>query len=105
MIRDCKSGRVIDIRESFLIVKGKVYARESYISFDTSKLKAYPPVVYYDREDEYLGSFEEEGLYEFSDIEDDLLSYSDYCFSNHDLDDIRKLLIKKREEFLKNLLK
>ncbi|WP_311486336.1 aspartate 1-decarboxylase (aspartate alpha-decarboxylase) [uncultured Anaerococcus sp.] len=105
MIRDCKSGREIDIRESFLIVKGKVYAKESYIAFDTSKLKAYPPVVYYDREDEYLGSFEEEGLYEFSDIEDDLLSYSDYCFSNHDLDDLRDLLVRKREEFIKKLIK
>ena len=105
MIRDCKSGREIDIRESFLIVKGKVYARESYIAFDTSRLKAYPPVVYYDREDEYLGSFEEEGLYEFSDIEDDLLSYSDYCFSNHDLDDLRDLLVRKRKEFIKKLIK
>ncbi|MEQ0487644.1 aspartate 1-decarboxylase (aspartate alpha-decarboxylase) [Anaerococcus murdochii] len=105
MIRDCKSGRVIDIRESFLIVKGKVYAKESYIAFDTSKLKAYPPVMYYDREDEYLGSFEEECLYEFSDIEDDLLSYSDYCFSNHDLDDLRDLLVRNREEFIKKLIK
>lgn len=105
LIKDSKSGREIDIRENFLIVRGKVYAKESYIAFDTSKLEDYPPVVYYDREDSYLGRFEEEGLYEFPDIEDILLFYSDYCFSNHDLDDLRKLLVKKREDFVKNLLK
>ena len=105
MIKDCKSGREIDIRESFLIVRGKVYAKESYVAFDTSKLKCYPPVVYYDREDEYLGRFEEEGLYEFEDIEDILISYSDTCFSNHDLDDLRELLVKKREEYVKKLIK
>ncbi|EEI85338.1 hypothetical protein [Anaerococcus lactolyticus] len=104
MIKDCKSGREIDIRESFLIVRGRVYAKESYVVFDTSKIKAYPPLVYYDREDEYLGRFEEEGLYEFDDIEDILLSYSDCCFSNHDLDDLRQLLVKKREEFVRKLL-
>ncbi len=105
LIKDCKSGREIDIRESFLIVRGRVFAKESYVAFDTSKLKAYPPLVYYDREDEYLGRFEEEGLYEFDDIEDILLSYSDTCFSNHDLDDLRQLLVKKREEFVKKILK
>ena len=51
MIKDCKSGREIDIRESFLIVRGRVYAKESYVVFDTSKIKAYPPLVYYDREE------------------------------------------------------
>ena len=105
LIKDYKSGREINIKESFLLVGRRAYAKESYIAFDTSKLEGYPPVIYYDREDEYLGKFEEEGTYEFADIEEILLSYSDYCFSNHDLDDIRKLLIKKREEFLKNVLK
>lgn len=105
LIKDTKSGREIDIRERFLIVNKRVYAQESYVVFDTSKLEDYPPVVYYDREDKYLGRFEEEGLYEFPDIEDVLLSYSDYCFSNHDLDELRKLLVRKREEFVKKLLK
>lgn len=105
MIRDCKSGREIDIREKFLIIRGMVYGRESYIAFDTSRLKDYPPIIYYDREDKYLGRIFEDGLYEFDDIEDVLLSYSDYCFSNHDLDDLRKVLVKKREEFVEKLLK
>ncbi|WP_363310575.1 aspartate 1-decarboxylase (aspartate alpha-decarboxylase) [uncultured Anaerococcus sp.] len=105
MIKDHKSGREVDIREKFLLVRGRAYAKESYIAFDTSKLDDYPPIVYYDREDNYLGRFEEEGLYEFEDIEDILLSYSDYCFSNHDLDDLRSLLVRKREEFVKKLLK
>lgn len=105
MIRDYKNGRVIDIRERFLIIRGRAYAKESYIAFDTSKLKDYPPIIYYDREDEYLGKIFEEGLYEFEDIEDILLSYSDYCFSNHDLDDLREVLVNKREEFVENLLK
>ncbi len=105
MIKDFKSGREIDIREKMLIIKDRVYAKESYIAFDTSNLKGYPPVMYYDREDEYIGRAYEDGLYELDDIEDILISYSDYCFSNHDLDDLRKVLIKKRETFLKNLLK
>ena len=105
MIKDFKNGREIDIREKFLLIGDKAYGKESYIAFDTSKLDDYPPIIYYDREDEYLGSFEEEGLYEFDDIEDILLSYSDYCFSNHDLDDLRSLLVRKRKEFLEKLLK
>lgn len=105
LIRDCKNGREIDIREKFLIIRGRVYGKESYIAFDTSKLKDYPPIIYYDREDKYLGKIFEQGLYEFEDIEEILLSYSDYCFSNHDLDDIRRLLIKKREDFVDNILK
>ena len=105
MIRDCKNGREIDIREKFLIIRGRVYAKESYIAFDTSKLKDYPTIIYYDREDKYLGKIFEEELYEFDDIEDILLSYSDYCFSNHDLDDLRKVLVKKREEVVKKILK
>lgn len=42
-------------------------------------------------------------VFELEDIEDILIEYQDQCFSNHDLDDLREFLIKRREVFYKNL--
>ena len=47
----------------------------------------------------------DEGVFELEDIEDILLDYEDQCFSNHDLNDMRKFLISKRENFYKKLSK
>ena len=54
-------------------------------------------------DDIYLGKMFDEGVYILPDIEDILLNYQDQCFSNHDLDDIREFLIKRRILFYKKL--
>lgn len=105
LIRDHLTGRKINIKEKMLIVGVDVYAVESYTAFDTSTLKGYPPKVYYDKYDNYLGKIYDRNIIELDDIEDMLLDYQDYCFSNHDLDDLRDNLCRKRESFIKNLLK
>ena len=102
-MRDYKTGREINPKERVLVVNDKVYSNDSFIVFDTSKLDDYPPEVYYDREDIYLGKMFDEGVYILSDIEDILLNYQDQCFSNHDLDDIREFLVKRRILFYKKL--
>lgn len=102
-MKDYKTGREINIKEKVLIVGDKVYSRDSYFSFDTRNLEDYPPKVYYDREDIYLGKMFDKGIFELEDIEDIVQSYSDTCYSNHDLEDIRSFLIKKREKFYKKL--
>jgi hypothetical protein len=102
-MRDCKTGREINPKERVLVVNDKVYSNDSFIVFDTSKLDDYPPEVYYDRDDIYLGKMFDEGVYILPDIEDILLNYQDQCFSNHDLDDIREFLIKRRILFYKKL--
>jgi hypothetical protein len=102
-MRDCKTGREINLKERVLVVNDKVYSNDSFIVFDTSKLDDYPPEVYYDRDDIYLGKMFDEGVYILPDIEDILLNYQDQCFSNHDLDDIREFLIKRRILFYKKL--
>lgn len=102
-MRDYKTGREINPKERVLVVKDKVYSNDSFIVFDTSKLDDYPPEVYYDREDIYLGKMFDEGVYILPDIEDILLNYQDQCFSNHDLDDIREFLVKRRILFYKKL--
>ena len=101
-MRDYKTGREINPKERVLVVNDKVYSNDSFIVFDTSKLDDYPPEVY-DREDIYLGKMFDEGVYILPDIEDILLNYQDQCFSNHDLDDIREFLVKKRILFYKKL--
>ena len=102
-MRDYKTGREINPKERVLVVNDKVYSNDSFIVFDTSKLDDYPPEVYYDRDDIYLGKMFDEGVYILPDIEDILLNYQDQCFSNHDLDDIREFLIKRRILFYKKL--
>lgn len=102
-MRDYKTGREINPKERVLVVNDMVYSNDSFIVFDTSKLDDYPPEVYYDREDIYLGKMFDEGVYILPDIEDILLNYQDQCFSNHDLDDIREFLVKKRILFYKKL--
>lgn len=102
-MRDCKTGREINPKERVLVVNDKVYSNDSFIVFDTSKLDDYPPEVYYDRDDIYLGKMFDEVVYILPDIEDILLNYQDQCFSNHDLDDIREFLIKRRILFYKKL--
>ena len=102
-MRDCKTGREINPKERVLVVNDKVYSNDSFIVFDTSKLDDYPPEVYYDRDDIYLGKMFDEGVYILPDIEDILLNYQDQCFSNHELDDIREFLIKRRILFYKKL--
>ncbi len=102
-MRDYKSGREIDPKERVLVVKDKVYAKESFIAFNTSKIENYPPEVYYDREDIYLGKMFDEGVFTLPDIEDILISYQDQCFSNHDIDDLREFLVNRRIEFYNKL--
>ena len=102
-MRDYKTGREINPKERVLVVNDKVYSNDSFIVFDTSKLDDYPPEVYYDRDDIYLGKMFDEGVYILPDIEDILLNYQDQCFSNHDLDDIREFLVKRRILFYKKL--
>lgn len=102
-MKDYKTGREVDLRERVLVVKGRVYTNDSFVVFDTSKLKDYPPEVYYDREDIYLGKMFDEDVFILPDIEELLLGYQDQCFSNHDMEDMRQFLLKKREIFYKNL--
>lgn len=47
----------------------------------------------------------DEGLFELEDIQDIVLSYADTCFFNHDLDDLRQYLEKKRSDLYKSLEK
>lgn len=102
-MRDFKTGREINPKECVLVVKNRVYSKDSFVIFDTSKLDDYPPEVYYDREDIYLGKMFDEGIFILPDIEEVVLSYLDQTFSNHDANDIREFLIRKRIEFYKNL--
>lgn len=102
-MKDFKTGRIINPKEQVLVVGNRVYSKESFVVFDTRKLKDYPPEVYYDREDIYLGKMFDEGVYILPDIEEIVLSYMDQTFSNHDADDIRSFLIKKRIEFYEKL--
>ena len=102
-MRDFKTGRLIDPKERVLIVKDKVYSNDSFVIFDTSKLEDYPPEVYYDREDIYLGKMFDEDVYVLPDIEEILLNYQDQCFSNHDLDDLREFLVSRRISFYEKL--
>ncbi len=102
-MRDYKTGREINPKERTLVVGDKVYGNDSFIVFNTSKIKDYPPEVYYDREDVYLGKMFDEGIFVLPDIEDILLRYQDQCYSNHDIDDMRKFLIQKRISFYESL--
>lgn len=102
-MRDFKTGRLIDPKEKVLVVHNKVYSKDSFIIFDTRQLEDYPPEVYYDREDIYLGKMFDEGVYILPDIEDILLTYQDQCYSNHDLDDLRKFLVDRRISFYESL--
>lgn len=102
-MRDYKTGREINPKEKTLVVKDKVYGHDSFIVFNTSKLENYPPEVYYDREDIYLGKMFDDGIFVLPDIEDILLGYEDQCFSNHDIEDVRQFLVKNRISFYENL--
>ncbi len=102
-MRDFKTGRKVDPKERVLVVKNKVYTDDSFVIFDTSKLEDYPPEVYYDREDIYLGKMFDEDVYVLPDIEETLLNYQDQCFSNHDLDDLREFLVSRRISFYEKL--
>lgn len=102
-MRDFKNGRIIDPKERVLVVKDRVYSNDSFVIFDTRKLEDYPPEVYYDREDIYLGKMFDEGVYILPDIEEILFSYQDQCYSNHDLEDLRKFLINRRISFYEKL--
>lgn len=102
-MRDFKTGRKVDPKERVLVVKDKIYTDDSFVIFDTSKLEDYPPEVYYDREDIYLGKMFDEDVYVLPDIEEILLNYQDQCFSNHDLDDLREFLVSRRISFYEKL--
>lgn len=102
-MKDYLTGREINIKESVLVVGNKIYSKNSYISMDTRKLEGYPPKVFYDKNQNFLGKMYDEGVYELEDIEEILLDYSDTCFSNHDLDDLREFLINKRKQLYKIL--
>lgn len=102
-MRDFKTGRLINPKERVLVVKDKVYSNDSFVIFNTSKLEDYPPEVYYDREDIYLGKMFDEDVYVLPDIEEILLSYQDQCFSNHDLEELRKFLVNNRVNFFEKL--
>lgn len=104
-MKDYLTGREINIKESVLVVGNKIYSKNSYISMDTRKLEGYPPKVFYDKNQNFLGKMYDEGVYELEDIEEILLDYSDTCFSNHDLDDLREFLINKRKKLYKSLEK
>lgn len=104
-MKDYLSGKEINIKEAVLVVGNKVYNKYSYISIDTRKLDGYPPKVYYDKNHNLLGKMYDKGVYELDDIEEILLDYSDTCFSNHDLNDLREFLIKKRKNLYENLEK
>ena len=102
-MRDFKTGRKVDPKERGWVVKNKVDTDDSFVIFDTSKLEDYPPAVYYDREDIYLGKMFDENVYVLPDIEEILLNYQDQCFSNHDLDDLREFLVSRRISFYEKL--
>ena len=102
-MKDYLTGREINIKEAVLVVGNKIYSKNSYISMDTRKLEGYPPKVFYDKNQNFLGKMYDEGIYELEDIEEILLDYSDTCFSNHDLDDLREFLINKRKQLYKKL--
>ena len=102
-MKDYLTGREINIKEAVLVVRNKIYSKNSYISMDTRKLEGFPPKVFYDKNQNFLGKMYDEGIYELEDIEEILLDYSDTCFSNHDLDDLREFLINKRKK-LYNIL-
>ena len=102
-MKDYITGREINIKEAVLVVVNKIYSKNSYISMDTRKLEGYPPKVFYDKNQNFLGRMYDEGIYELEDIEEILLDYSDTCFSNHDLDDLREFLINKRKQLYKML--
>lgn len=104
-MKDYLTGRQINIKEAVLVVGNKIYSKNSYISMDTRKLEGYPPKVFYDKDHKYLGKMYDQGVYELADIEEILLDYSDTCFSNHDLDDLREFLINKRKKLYKSLEK
>ena len=100
---DFLTKRLIDPREKVLVVDNKVYSKDSYIAVDTKCLGDYPPRLYYDKHGNLLAKYNQSGVYELDDIEDILLSYSDQCFSNHDLNDLREFLINKRVELFKKI--
>lgn len=102
-MKDYITGREINIKEAVLVVGNKIYSKNSYISMDTRKLEGYPPKVFYDKNQNFLGKMYDEGIYELEDIEEILLDYSDTCFSNHDLDDLREFLMNKRKQLYKML--
>lgn len=102
-MRDYKSGREIDPKERVLVSHGRVYSTDSFLVFDTRKLEDYPPEVYYDREDIFLGKMYDEGVFILPDIEEVILEYMDQTYSNHDMDDIREFLIKRRIAFYEKL--
>lgn len=102
-MKDFLSGRKIDIREKVLVVGRRIYSKDSYIVFDTRSLEGYPPKIYYDKNENLLGKMYDKGVFELEDIEDILESYSDTCYSNHDLDEIRKYLINRRKKFYREL--
>lgn len=104
-MKDYLTKREINIKEKVLVVGDRIYAKESYIAMDTRKLESFPPKVYYDKDHNLLAKMYDKGVFELDDIEDILLSYQDTCFSNHDLDDLRKLMIKRRESFYKRIEK
>ncbi|MDO4594998.1 MAG: aspartate 1-decarboxylase (aspartate alpha-decarboxylase) [Tissierellia bacterium] len=104
-MRDYKTQRIIDIKERVLVAHKKVYAKESYIAFDTSSLDGYPPKVYYDREDNFIGKMYDEGIFELEDISDVIDSMMDDVFINWNYDDLKEFLVKKRTEFYKKLEK
>ena len=104
-MKDYLTGREINIKEAVLVVGNKIYSKNSYISMDTRKLEGYPPKVFYDKNHNFLGKMYDQNVYELEDIEEILLDYSDTYFSNHDLDDLREFLIKKRKKLYKSLEK
>ncbi len=104
-MKDYLTGREINIKEAVLVVGNKVYGKNSYIIMDTRKLKEYPPKIFYDKNHKFLGKMYDEGVYELLDIEEILMDYSDSCFSNHDLDDLREFLINKRKKLYEMLEK
>ena len=102
-MRDFLTNEKIDIKEKVLVVNDRLYRSKSYIAVDTRALEGYPPKVYYDKDKNFLAKMYDKGVFELDDIEDILLDYQDSCFSNHDLNDLRKVLVKARENFYKSL--
>lgn len=104
-MKDYRTGKQINIKEKVLVVKDRVYSKDSYVTFDTRKLEGYPPKIYYDKDENFLGKMYDKGVFELDDIEEILQDYSDTCFSNHDLEDLREFLINKRKAFYELLEK
>ena len=102
-MRDYKTGRIVNPIEKVLVSHGRMYTKDSFITFDTSTLEVYPPEIYYDKDDIYLGKMYDHGVFILADIEEIILEYMDQTYSNHDIDDIREFLINKRIEFYKKL--